>query len=133
MWVSKSACRPRFRVVESEERVTIIGVGPRKSTHTATAVDAATSTTVSSLRVDASIAGCRRLLCWARRYPQRIWAVEGALGLGCHLAQWLISQGETVLSASTTATARVLSRGFGGGPFAGVVVVYVPLPSVCML
>lgn len=91
----------------------IIGVDPHKSTHTATAVDAATNTRVSSLRINASISGYRRLLCWARRYPQRVWAVEGALGLGCHLAQWLIGQGETVLDASTMATARVreLSRG----------------------
>ena len=91
----------------------IIGVDPHKSTHTATAVDAATNTAVASLRVGATAAGYRQLLCWARRFPQRRWAIEGARGLGCHLAQWLVSQGETVFDASTMATARVreLSRG----------------------
>ena len=47
----------------------IIGVDPHKSTHTATAVDAATNTAVASLRVGATAAGYRQLLCWARRFP----------------------------------------------------------------
>ena len=91
----------------------IIGVDPHKSTHTATAVDAATNTAVASVRVAASAAGYRRLLGWAEQFGERRWAVENARGLGCHLAQWLVAHGETVLDASTAATARVreLSRG----------------------
>ena len=91
----------------------IIGVDPHKSTHTATAVDAATNTAVASVRVAASAAGYRRLLGWAEQFGERRWAVENAKGLGCHLAQWLVAHGETVLDASTAATARVreLSRG----------------------
>ena len=85
----------------------IIGVDPHKSTHTATAVDAATNTTVASIRVPASAAGYRRLLGWAEQFDERRWAVENARGLGCHLAQWLAARGETVLDASTAATARV--------------------------
>ena len=77
------------------------------STHTATAVDAATNTAVASLRVAASAAGYRRLLGWAQQFGERRWAVENAKGLGCHLAQWLVAHGETVLDASTAATARV--------------------------
>ena len=91
----------------------IIGVDPHKSTHTATAVDAATNTAVASVRVAASAAGYRRLLGWAQQFGERRCAVENARGLGCHLAQWLVAHGETVLDASTAATARVreLSRG----------------------
>ena len=91
----------------------IIGVDPHKSTHTATAVDAATNTAVASVRVAASAAGYRRLLGWAQQFGERRWAVENARGLGCHLAQWLVAHGETVLDACTAATARVreLSRG----------------------
>ncbi len=91
----------------------IIGVDPHKTNHTATAVDASTNTAVGSLRVDASVAGYRQLLRWARQFGERRWAVENAQGLGCHLAQWLVAQDETVLDASTAATARVreLSRG----------------------
>ena len=47
----------------------IIGVDPHKSTHTATAVDAATNTALASLRIDATAAGYRQLLCCARRFP----------------------------------------------------------------
>jgi transposase len=53
------------------------------------------------------------LLRWGRTLPERRWAIENARGLGCHLAQWLVARGETVVDVRTTATARVreLSRG----------------------
>ena len=91
----------------------IIGVDPHKLSHTATAVDPATNTTVASLRVDASLAGYRELLRWAKQFDDRRWAVEGARGLGRHLAQWLVARDERVVDVPSTATARVreLSRG----------------------
>lgn len=91
----------------------IIGIDPHKTTHTATAVDPATNADIDSLRFDATIADYRRLLGWAKSWPQRRWAVENAHGLGHHLAQWLLNRGEVVLDVPTTATARVreLSRG----------------------
>lgn len=91
----------------------IIGIDPHKASHTATAVDPATNTPVASLRIDASIAGYRQLLCWADQFPERRWAVENAKGLGCHLTQWLIARDEQVVDVATTATSRVreLSRG----------------------
>lgn len=91
----------------------IIGIDPHKASHTATVVDPATNTPVSSLRVDASLAGYRELLAWGRQFPQRRWAVENARGLGCHLAQWLVARDEAVVDVATAATARVreLSRG----------------------
>ena len=91
----------------------IIGIDPHKLSHTATAVDRATNTAISSLRVDASLAGFRELLGWARQFPDRRWAIENAKGLGCHLAQWFVARGEEVVDVATTATSRVreLSRG----------------------
>lgn len=91
----------------------IIGVDPHKSSHTATATDSVTNTQIASVRVDASLAGYRELNCWAKQFPQRRWAVEGARGLGRHLAQWLVARGEVVVDVPSTATARVreLSRG----------------------
>ena len=74
----------------------IVGVGPHKTSHTATATNAATNTAVGSLRVDASVAGYRQLLRWARQFGERRWAVENARGLGCHLSQWLVAQDEIV-------------------------------------
>jgi len=91
----------------------IIGIDPHKASHTATVLDPVLNTAVASLRVEATVAGYRRLLGWARRFDERRWAVENAKGLGCHLAQWLVAQGEHVEDVATTATARVreLSRG----------------------
>ena len=91
----------------------IIGIDPHKSSHTANALDQTTNTAASSLRIDATLAGYRQLLRWGRTFPERRWAIENARGLGCHLAQWLIGRGETVVDVRTTATARVreLSRG----------------------
>jgi transposase len=91
----------------------IIGVDPHKLSHTATAVEPATNTQVASLRVDASLSGYRELLRWAKQFEDCRWAVEGARGLGRHLAQWLVARGESVVDVPSTATARVreLSRG----------------------
>jgi transposase len=91
----------------------IIGIDPHKSSHTATAVDPATNTAIASLRIDASLAGYRTLLKWGRQFSDRMWAIENAKGLGCHLGQWLVTRNESVVDAATTATARVreLSRG----------------------
>lgn len=91
----------------------IIGIDPHKNSHTATAVDPVTNTAVSSLRIDATLAGYRQLLRWSASFPERRWAVENARGLGRHLAQWLVARDEAVLDVSTAATARVreLSRG----------------------
>lgn len=83
----------------------IIGVDPHKSSYTATAVDGATNTPVASLRVDASLTGYRELLRWAKQFSDRRWAVEGARGLGRHLAQWLVARDEVVLDVPSTASA----------------------------
>jgi len=91
----------------------IIGVDPHKSSHTATAVLPATNAPVASVRVEATLAGYRDLMRWAEQFPDRRWAVEGARGLGRHLAQWLVARDEDVVDVPSTATARVreLSRG----------------------
>jgi transposase len=91
----------------------IIGVDPHKGSHTATAVEATTNTPVASVRIDATAAGYRELLRWSGQFAERRWAVEGARGLGRHLAQWLVARDEDVVDVPSTATARVreLSRG----------------------
>ena len=91
----------------------IIGIDPHKRTHTASVLDAGTHAVLSSLRIDASLAGYRQLVRWAARFGSRRWAVENARGLGAHLAQWLVARGELVEDVPSTATARIreLSRG----------------------
>ena len=91
----------------------VIGIDQHKSTHTATALDSATNTDLGSIRIDASVIEYKRLIVWAKAWPDRRWAIENADGLGHHLALWLLALGEVVHDIPTTATARVreLSRG----------------------
>lgn len=92
----------------------IIGIDPHKASHTASALNPATNTTAAALRIDASLDGYRTLLAWSLHFEDRTWAVENAHGLGHHLAQWLISNGETVLDIPCTATARLRELSKGG-------------------
>ena len=93
----------------------LIGIDPHKATHTATAVEPGTHQEVASIRFDASLGEYRRMLAWAKRWPQRRWAVENAEGLGRHLTSWLLARGEAVVDVATTATARVRQLSRGGG------------------
>lgn len=93
----------------------VIGIDPHKSTHTATALDPATNSEVGTLRIEASVFDYRRLMSWAKVWPQRRWAIENAQGLGHHVAQWLLALGEEVVDIPTTATARVRELSRGGG------------------
>src|SRR4051812_26918721 len=59
--------------------------------------------------------GYRQLLEAGRQWPQRLWAVEGCQGVGRHLAQRLVADGEPVVDvpAKLSARARVFSTGQG--------------------
>lgn len=91
----------------------VIGIDPHKSSHTATAVDSG-GERLGTIRASSTSAR-RALLTWAAQWPQRRWAIEGATGLGKHLAQQLVSNGELVVDvpASLTANARFLQPGHG--------------------
>jgi len=93
----------------------LLGLDPHKSTHTATAVEPATNRPIATIQIEATLPQYRRLLTWARRWPERRWAVEGASGLGRHLAQWLVARGESVVDVHASATARVRQLSRGGG------------------
>jgi transposase len=57
----------------------------------------------------------RRMLAVGRRFPRRLWAVEGSRGVGRHLAQRLVAEGEAVVEvpAKLAARARVFDTGNG--------------------
>src|SRR5271168_4975724 len=95
--------------------VVMIGVDPHKASHTAVAVNAAEQP-LGQLRVRASAVQAERLLGWARAWPERAWAVEGAGGLGHLLAQQLLAAGERVLDVQPKLGSRVrlLSSGKSG-------------------
>src|ERR1700730_17511451 len=59
--------------------------------------------------------GYREMLSAGRRHRDRVWAVEGCAGIGKHIAQRLVADGETVVDvpAKLSARARVFATGQG--------------------
>ena len=59
--------------------------------------------------------GYAEMLAVGRNHPDRVWAVEGCNGVGRHLAQRLVADGERVVDvpAKLSARARVFSTGQG--------------------
>lgn len=60
-------------------------------------------------------AGYRSMLAYAKRWPERVWAIEGCNGAGRHIAIRLVADGETVVDvpAKLSARARVFVSGQG--------------------
>ena len=84
----------------------MIGVDPHKGSHTAVVIDQA-EMALDQVKVLACAAQAERLLAWAEAWPERIWAIEGAGGLGHLLAQQLVAAGERVLDVQPKLAARV--------------------------
>src|SRR4029450_9917135 len=59
--------------------------------------------------------GYQAMLAAGRKHKDRIWAVEGCNGIGRHIAQRLVADGETVVDvpAKLSARARVFATGQG--------------------
>ncbi len=84
----------------------IIGIDPHKGSHTAVAIRA-DETVIKTLRVPSSRRQVDRLLAFAQAWPERVWAVEGAAGVGRLLAQQLVARGERVLDVPPALSTRV--------------------------
>src|SRR5690242_21493558 len=84
----------------------MIGVDPHKGSHTAVAISACEHP-LGRVRVRACPSQAERLVAWAVGWPERAWAVEGAAGLGCLLAQQLVAAGEQVVDVPPKLAARV--------------------------
>jgi transposase len=91
----------------------LIGVDPHKASMAVAAVDEATNEFVERASFPQDRAGLRSLERWAKRFPERRWAVENAGGLGRHLAVRLAGSGESVVDVppKLSARVRVLSSG----------------------
>jgi transposase len=86
----------------------IIGVDPHKGSHTAVAVGGDEMPLGQvRVRVRARDGQAGQLLDWARAWPERAWAVEGARGMGHLLARQLVTAGERALDVQPKLGARV--------------------------
>jgi transposase len=90
----------------------IIGVDPHKASHTAVAISASEDE-LAHKKVRATRAQVDQLLAWAEPFPTRVWAIEGADGMGYLLAQQLVATGEHVLNVPATLAARTRLLGTG--------------------
>jgi transposase len=92
----------------------VIGMDPHKRSATIEVLDDDEQPLMGG-RFGTDSEGYRLLLAAGRQFPQRLWAVEGCQGVGRHLAQRLVADGETVLDvpAKLSARARVFSTGQG--------------------
>jgi transposase len=91
----------------------LIGVDPHKTSVAVAAVDEAGGELLERASFPQNRAGLRSLERWAKRFPERRWAVENASGLGRHLAGRLAAAGESVVDVppKLSARVRVLSSG----------------------
>jgi transposase len=91
----------------------LIGVGPHKTSLAVAALDEAKGELLERASFPQSHAGLRALERWAKRFPERRWAMENAAGLGKHLAGRLAAAGESVVDVppKLSARVRVLSSG----------------------
>ena len=91
----------------------LIGVDPHKASVAVAALDEATGELLERASFPQDRVGLRALERWARRFPERRWAVENAGGLGRYLAVRLAGSGESVVDVppKLSARVRVLSSG----------------------
>jgi transposase len=96
--------RPKRRCALME---VLIGVDPHKGSLAVAALDEATGELLERAGFAQNRAGLRSLERWAKRFPERRWAVENAGGLGRHLAGRLAGSGESVVDVPPKLSARV--------------------------
>ena len=92
----------------------VIGVDPAKRSHTVEVIDGREKV-LAVQRFDNTNDGYRAMRALARRWPKRVWAVEGASGVGRHLAQRLLSDGEQVVDVPSKLSTRVRAMDTGHG------------------
>ena len=92
----------------------VIGVDPAKRSNTVEVLDKREQV-LGVLQVEHSTQGYRELREFAAQWPARTWAVEGAKGVGLHLAQRLLADGEVVIDVPPKLSARVRVLDGGSG------------------
>jgi transposase len=85
----------------------LIGVDPHKASVAVAVVDEGAGELVECASFPQNRSGLRALERWAKRFPERRWAVENAGGLGRYLAQRLAASGESVVDVPSKLSARV--------------------------
>lgn len=92
----------------------VIGVDPHKASNTLVVIDG-DERVLARRRFANDRAGYREMKLFVREFGDRVWAVEGARGVGAGLAQRLVAEAESVLNVPAKLSARVRALGGGSG------------------
>jgi transposase len=92
----------------------VIGMDPHKRSATIEVIDEHEEVLAQG-RFGTDTDGYQAMLAAGRQFPDRVWAVEGCAGIGRHVAQRLVADGEPVLDvpAKLSARTRVFDTGQG--------------------
>jgi transposase len=88
-----------------EVTAVIIGMDPHKRSATVE-VMAGDESILGGGRYATDVDGYRAMLAFAKRFPQRTWAVEGCSGIGKHIVNRLLADGELVVDVPPKLSAR---------------------------
>jgi transposase len=92
----------------------VIGVDPAKRSHAIEVIDERERTLAAEQFVNDND-GYRQMRALGRRWSKRVWAVEGAGGVGRQLAQRLVADGESVVDVPAKLSTRVRAMSTGHG------------------
>jgi transposase len=100
--------------MEQHPQRVVIGMDPHKRSVTIEVMNA-DETVLGGGRFGTDVAGFRSLLEYLKRWPDRVWAIEGCSGIGRHIALRLLADGEEAVDVppKLSARARVFSTGQG--------------------
>jgi len=92
----------------------VIGMDPHKRSATIE-VMAGEETILGGGRFGTDAVGYNAMLAYGRRYSERTWAIEGCRGIGRHIANRLLADGEQVVDVppKLSARARIFATGQG--------------------
>ncbi len=110
--LSTRRARDRSRCRQKGHVMVMVGIDPHKGSHTAVVIDR-DEKVIDEIGVRTSTGQARELQRWASGYPDRVWAVESARGLGYLVSQQLVAAGERVIDVPATMASRVRLLGSG--------------------
>ena len=92
----------------------VIGMDPHKRSATIEVMTADESV-VGAGRFATDAIGYQEMVAFVRRWPDRVWAIEGCAGIGKHLAVRLVRDGQSVVDVPPKLSARMRVYATGQG------------------
>src|SRR5665213_87575 len=92
----------------------VIGMDPHKRSATIEVMDGE-ETIIGGGRYATDVAGYQAMVKFGRQFEQRTWAIEGCNGIGKHIAERLLADGELVVDVPPKMSARVRVFATGQG------------------